>query len=118
MTNLLTFSQPKYRREHEQKQKAQEELPANYALVAVRRSTVYIKRRVDVARADKAVAEEYKFEARSLADLCEENAKIATSKSRYDHARMFKVLQSLFPRSEKGEISSFGALAHQLIMRM
>ena len=118
MTNLLTFSQPKYRRASEPKQKALNEIPGNYSLIPMRRSTVYIKRRVDDARADKAVAEQYKFEARSLAHLCEENAQIATSKSRYDHARMFRVLQSLFPRSEKGEIGSFGALANQIVMRL
>ncbi|KAF7977533.1 hypothetical protein HWV62_3304 [Athelia sp. TMB] len=118
MTNLLTFSQPKYRRASEPKQKALNEIPGNYSLIPMRRSTVYIKRRIDEARADKAVAEQYKFEAQSLAHLCEENAQIATSKSRYDHARMFRVLQSLFPRSEKGEIGSFGTLANQIVMRL
>lgn len=118
MTNLLTFSQHKFRRDSEPKQKPLDEIPANYSLIPMRRSTVYIMRHVDVARADKSVAAEYLFEGQSLSHVCDENAKIATSQSRYDHARVFRVLQSLFPHSEKSNLASFGSLAHQIVTRL
>jgi hypothetical protein len=117
MTNLLTFSHQKYRGESESK-------PLDgiqYSLIPNRRNTVYI-RRVDVARADKKVAREYVFESKSLSALCEQNARIASANMRYDHARVFMVLQSLFPSSEKGDTATsstgFGVLAHQIVTRL
>lgn len=104
MTNLLTVSQT-----------------SDYSYIPNRRNTVYL-RRVDVARADKTVAKEYVFESKSLAALCEENVRIASANMRYDHARVFMVLRSLFPNSGKGDIvtlsNGFGLLAHQIINRL
>lgn len=119
MTNLLTFSQQKYRRESEPK--PLDGIPGKYSLVPNRRNTVYI-RSVDVAKADKRVAREYVFESKSLSTLCKENAQIASANMRYDHARIFMVLQSLFPSSGKGDTatmsSGFGLLAHQIVTRL
>lgn len=125
MTNLLTFSQQKYRRESESKPLG--EIPASYSLIPPRRNTVYIMRGVDVARADKKVAREYVFESETLSTLCGENARIANANRRYDHARIFMMLQSLFPSSAKGDAidaslsaasSGFGLLAHQIVTRL
>jgi len=83
---------------------------------------VYIMRDVDVARTDKKVAGEYVFESESLSGLCDKNARIASAHLRYDHARVFRMLQSLFPTSDKviplNIPSGFGSLAHEIVTRL
>ena len=122
MTNLLTFSQQKFRKESDSK--PLDEIPASYSLIPMRRSTVYIMREVDIAMADKTVAQQYIFEANSLSELCDKNARIASAHLRFDHARIFRVLQSLFPISVKVGATSlnvpyqFSSLAHEIVIRL
>lgn len=124
MTNLLTFSHHhhyKHRRESESKPKPVNETPADYQLMNLRRSVVSIKREVDIARSDRTVAREYVFEAHTLSMLCEENAKVAGLSMRYDHARIFRTLQTLFPSDAEGDVkkrSGFSPLAHQILMQL
>jgi hypothetical protein len=121
MTNLLTFSQHKFRRESDSKH---DEIPASYSLIPVRRSTVYLVRDVDIARADRKVAEQYVFESDSLSELCDKNARIASANLRFDHARVFRVLQSLFPTLEKDSAAPsnvplrFSLLAREIMTRL
>lgn len=118
MTNLLTFSQQKFRRDSDSKLP---EIPASYSLIPVRRSTVFIARDVDIARGDKKVAEQYVFESDSLSELCDKNASIASAHLRFDHARVFRVLQSLFPPSEKDgspRSNGFSSLAREIVARL
>lgn len=126
MTNLLTFSHHhhhyhKHRRESESKPKPVNETPADYQLMNLRRSVVSIKREVDVARSDRTVARGYVFEAQTLSMLCEENAKVASLNMRYDHARIFRTLQALFPNdagSDAKNRSGFSPLAHHTLTRL
>jgi len=120
MTNLLTFTHHKLRRESDPK--PLNDIPASYSLIPMRRSTVYIMRSVDVARTDKKVAGEYVFESDNLSKLCDKNACIASAHLRYDHVRVFRVLQSLFPTSDKGDVintsNGFSPLSHEIVTRL
>lgn len=122
MTNLLTFSQQKFRRDSDSK--PLDEIPASYSLIPMRRSTVYIMQTVDAARMDKKVAGEYVFESDSISELCDKNACVASAHLRYDHARVFRVLQTLFPTSRKNDVAplnfphEFGSLAHEIVSRL
>lgn len=123
MTNLLTFSHHhhKHRRESESQPKPMNEIPADYQLMNLRRSVVSIKREVDVARSDRTVAREYVFKADTLSMLCEENAKVANLSMRYDHARIFRILQTLFPSDVEGgakKRNGFSPLARQILTRL
>jgi hypothetical protein len=77
-------------------------------------------RNVNVAKADRKVAEQYVFESNSLSELCDRNARIASAHMRFDHARVFRILQSLFPSSDKDGTTSkgFSSLAWEIITRL
>ncbi|KAH7909417.1 hypothetical protein BJ138DRAFT_232760 [Hygrophoropsis aurantiaca] len=97
MTNLLTFSHHKGRRGSVAD--SVDSMPPNYALLPTRRSTVFITRPVDVASIKRKVAAEYVFESQSLEKMCEANASIARNNGQFNHERVFKTLQTLFPSS-------------------
>jgi hypothetical protein len=99
MTNLLTFSQQKSRRDSESV-KPLNGIPSNYSLLPCR-YTVFVSRTTDLAGADKKVALEYVFESSNLSTVCEKNAAIAREHGRYDHERIFHTLRSLFPLLRK-----------------
>lgn len=101
MTNLLTFSQHKLRRDSESKPLG--EIPKSYALLPTRRSTVYITNTTNIAGGDRKVATEYIFAAESLGEVCERNAAVAREYGRYDHERAFSTLRTLFSTSERHE---------------
>jgi len=94
MTNLLTFSQQKLRRDSESL-KPLSDIPSNYSLLPSR-STVLISKTTDIAGADRKVAQEYIFDSTNLAAVCEKNAITAMGHGRYDHQRVFRILGSLF----------------------
>ncbi|TFK38773.1 hypothetical protein BDQ12DRAFT_630610 [Crucibulum laeve] len=94
MTNLLTISQHKMRRDSESKPLG--DIPKSYALLPTRRSTVFMMNTTNIAGGDRKVAVDYIFQSTSLADVCEKNAAFAREHGRYDHERAFKSLQSLF----------------------
>lgn len=94
MTNLLTVSQHKHRRESESKPAG--ETPKNYAPIPTRRSMVFLSNTTTFAGPDRKVAVDYIFESTSLAEVCERNAVLAQQHGRYDHERVFRILRSLF----------------------
>ncbi|KAH7922738.1 hypothetical protein BV22DRAFT_1094123 [Leucogyrophana mollusca] len=112
MTNLLTFSQQKARRGSGGE--SLDSLPTNYALLPTRRSTVFITIPTDVASARQKVAAEYVLESQSLVELCETNARIARENRQFNHERVFKTLQALFPSTSKS-CSPARALAYNPI---
>jgi hypothetical protein len=122
MTNLLTFSERKLRRESESK--PLDGIPASYSLVPLRRSIVFIMGNAHMATSDRNVATEYVFEYGSVADVCAKNAIIARQHGRYDHERTFKTLQTLFPNRSfingRGCPAGLNAnsLSHQTITRL
>lgn len=126
MTNLLTFSQQKIRRDSESS-KPLDDIPASYSLLPTRRSTVFIANTTHFAGADKKVAVEYIFQSDTLAAVCETNSLIAKEHGRYDHERVFRTLGSLFPTPKPGDnmdsVPSFvpsgpNSLFYQVISRL
>ncbi|KAF5339452.1 hypothetical protein D9611_009784 [Ephemerocybe angulata] len=94
MTNLLTASQHKMRRESI----ASNGGPMsknNYSLLPTRRSNVFLMDTTRFSGPDKVVAEEYDFSAVSLFELCEKNAGVARERRRFDHERVFRIVQAL-----------------------
>ena len=97
MTNLLTFPQPKLRRDSETKY-SNDGASKNFAVYPTRRSIVFWTSTNNIAGADKKVAADYVFRVYSglLADVCEANAVAARNHGRYDHERVFRTVKSLF----------------------
>ncbi|KAJ7205052.1 hypothetical protein GGX14DRAFT_551619 [Mycena pura] len=93
MTNLLTFSHdtPHHRESETSRSRLTHSAP--------RRSTVFITNTSHISGGDYKVAAGYVFEAETLALLCQKNAEVARDHGRYDHERIFKILQVLFPTS-------------------
>ena len=94
MTNLLTFSRHKPRRNSD----VQPEIPSNN--MVVRSTTVYIKFPSDISFSQRKVAAAYVFEAPTLNGLCATNARIAREHGQLGHERMFRTLESLFPMQQ------------------
>ncbi|KAJ7894421.1 hypothetical protein B0H14DRAFT_3854291 [Mycena olivaceomarginata] len=65
--------------------------------VPTQRSTVFITNTTHISGGDRKVAIGYVFEAETLAMVCQKNAEVAREHGRYDHERIFKILQALFP---------------------
>ncbi|KAF9467004.1 hypothetical protein BDZ94DRAFT_1250295 [Collybia nuda] len=119
MTNLLTFSQHKVRRDSETKPLG--DLLKSYALLAPRRSTVFIASTTNISGGDKKVALQYIFQSRNIADVCETNARVAQEYGRYDHARVFSTLRAIFPTPEQEQSGmrwTFDQLSLQLVMQL
>jgi hypothetical protein len=119
MTNLLTFSQHKVRRDSETKPLG--DILKSYALLAPRRSTVFIASTTDIAGSDKKMAVQYIFQSNSLVDVCDKNAHVAQKHGRYDHERVFSTLRTLFPTTEQEQVDSewsLDQLSLRVIMRL
>lgn len=101
MTNLLTVSQHKIRRDSLANGGSG---ARGVTTVSTRRSNVFIEDTSKIAGPDKLVAEEYIFAAKSIWEYCEKNAEVARDKGRFDHERVFKTLQSLLRAPEKTEV--------------
>ena len=114
MTNLLTFSQQKIRRDSESL-KPLGDIPSSYSLLPCR-STVFINNTADLAGADRTVAMEYVFDSSNLAAVCGKNAAIAREHGRYDHERVFRTLRSLFATVPSGTATNHG-LSSMLLPR-
>ncbi|KIJ15733.1 hypothetical protein PAXINDRAFT_162821 [Paxillus involutus ATCC 200175] len=100
MTNLLTFSQQRVQRDSglgPGENTGTNNHNSNVAMIPIRRSTVLIKVPTDISFARRKVAEAYIFQAATLAELCEVNARIAREHGQFAHQRVFRTLQSLFP---------------------
>lgn len=122
MTNLLTMPQHQQQRQ-DLDSKHPDDAPKAYPLVASRRSIVFLTTTRDFAGADQKVAVDYIFTAKSLAVVCETNAKAARSHGRYDHERIFNTLTTLFKRRDKdkkdrGSRFASDMVAAQVIKRM
>ncbi|KAK2464862.1 hypothetical protein APHAL10511_002938 [Amanita phalloides] len=98
----------------------------NYAISATR-STVFLVSTNETAGPDKRVAVGYKYSCaeEGLRGVCMKNANNARTCGRYDHERVFKMLQALFAErkagsgSEKDERSfASDTLAKRVIMGM
>jgi hypothetical protein len=104
MTNLLTFSHDSsHHRDSESSRPRGEEARAGHTSLPLRRkqmSMVYLVNTANIAGADRKVASGYIFEADTLAEVCRKNAEVAREHGRYDHERIFKILQALFPAVE------------------
>lgn len=97
MTNLLTFSRQKPRRNSD----TQPDISSSsVAGLPVRGTTVYIKIPSDINFSQRKVAAAYVFEAPTLGGLCSTNACIAREHGQFGHERMFRTLQSLFPMQQ------------------
>lgn len=118
MTNLLTFSHDtsQHHRDSESSRlRGEEGLRSNsFAYPAPRRSTVFITNTTHISGGDRKVATGYMFEAETVALVCQKNAEVAREHGRYDHERIFKVLQALFP--SHGD--SCSATANSLVVKM
>lgn len=115
MTNLLTFSQHKSAKDAETKPLG--DLLKIYALQAPRQNSVFLGTSRIIAGGDRKVAVDYIFESSSLADVCGKNAVAARNHGRYDHERVFRTLQALFPTSEQ-KSTPFSVLAIKIIMEL
>ncbi|KAJ2933260.1 hypothetical protein H1R20_g3837, partial [Candolleomyces eurysporus] len=98
MTNLLTVSQHKIRRDS-----ISSGMPKNYSLLPTRRSNVFMMDTTNVSGPDRTVAVDYVFQAASLIEVCEKNAGVARESGRFDHERVFRTVQALFQVPEKRE---------------
>lgn len=89
----------------------------DYAFVATR-STVFLVSTNETAGPDKKVAVGYVYacpeEAGLLTEVCARNANNARACGRYDHERVFKMLQTLFVEKETGFASD--AIARRVII--
>ncbi|KAI6038574.1 hypothetical protein EDC04DRAFT_1953831 [Pisolithus marmoratus] len=97
MTNLLTFSRQKSRRNSDS-----HDAPSRYVTPAMPacRSTVYIRLPDDINLFRRKVAAAYIFDAVTLPSLCATNARIACEHGQFSHERVFRTLGSLFPPHE------------------
>ncbi|KAJ7613889.1 hypothetical protein DFH06DRAFT_1014506 [Mycena polygramma] len=118
MTNLLTFSHDtsQHHRDSESSRiRGEDGMRSNsFAYPAPRRSTVFITNTTHISGGDRKVATGYVFEAETLALVCQRNAEVARDHGRYDHERIFKILQALFP----SESDSYPAAANSLVVKM
>jgi hypothetical protein len=100
MTNLLTFSHDtsQHHRDSESSRlRGEDTVPSNSFAYPTQRSTVFITNTTHISGGDRKVAIGYVFEGETLAMVCQKNAEVAREHGRYDHERIFKILQALFP---------------------
>ncbi|KAH7890370.1 hypothetical protein F5I97DRAFT_1798915 [Phlebopus sp. FC_14] len=118
MTNLLTFSQQRTRRNSgpEVKDNGPSGNLAVIPAIPTRRSTVLIRVPAESSVAGRRVAVEYIFESDTLSKMCETNALIARQHGQFSHERAFKTLGTLFPT---GQVDSphgdFSIITRQVI---
>ncbi|KAI6121184.1 hypothetical protein F5141DRAFT_1257710 [Pisolithus sp. B1] len=102
MTNLLTFSAQKSRRNSDSHLANDAPSHSTAPVKPACRSTVYIRLPDDVNLFRRKVASEYIFDAATLPSLCATNALIAREHGQFSHERVFRTLESLFPPREAG----------------
>jgi hypothetical protein len=126
MTNLLTVSRHKVRRDSDSRPLG--EMSKNYSRFP-RRSIVFMNDTTNIAGGDRKVALDYEFQGDSLSAVCETNAIAAREHRRYDHERVFRTLRTLFrapgddgdeDRSSIEDLNSFASetLARGVITRL
>ncbi|KDQ52927.1 hypothetical protein JAAARDRAFT_61692 [Jaapia argillacea MUCL 33604] len=89
MTNLLTAAQQKH-------------VPESFSLLSVRLSTVYLRDTSHAGGPDRTAAERYGFLGESPSKICQKNADLANQMGRYDHERIFKLLETLLHGGRAG----------------
>ncbi|KAF8838303.1 hypothetical protein BDN67DRAFT_933972 [Paxillus ammoniavirescens] len=120
MTNLLTFSQQRVQRDSglgPGENTGTSNHNSNVAMVPIRRSTVLIKVPTDISFARRKVAQAYIFQAATLAELCDINARIAREHGQFAHQRVFMTLQSLFPAHVTTQ-NVFGVVGRQIVDKL
>lgn len=100
MTNLLTFSAQKSRRNSDGHPANDGPSHCTAPAKPACRTTVYIRLPDDVNLFRRKVASEYIFDAATLPSLCATNARIAREHGQFSHERVFRTLESLFPPRE------------------
>ncbi|KAI0316197.1 hypothetical protein OF83DRAFT_1196593 [Amylostereum chailletii] len=101
MTNLLMFSRHKQRRPSETSRAALDEIPASYALLPTRTSTVFLKDESYAVNAGREMADEHVLGLDPV-EMCEKNAAVAAKYGRGDHKRFFETMGMLFTKSKAG----------------
>ncbi|KAG5653422.1 hypothetical protein H0H81_000533 [Sphagnurus paluster] len=132
MTNLLTLQpKPKSAQVPDDEGRPLPDILKSYALLsAPRRSTVFIENTTNIAGADRKVAKDYVFgepegmgqapgnrDGGGLKEVCARNAKAARLHGRYDHERVFSLLEALLPASSK-RVPTFDSLALKVMLGM
>lgn len=117
MTNLLTFSQLRARRDMAFETMDSSVNDQGSTMIPTRRSTVFIKVSTDISLVRRNVAAAYVFQAGTLEELCRFNANIAREHGQFAHERMFRTLQSLFPAHAATQ-DFFGAVARRIINQL
>lgn len=121
MTNLLTVSRYKLRRDSDSRPRG--EMSKNHPRFPTRRSIVFMNDTTNIAGGDRKVALDYEFQGDSLSAVCETNAVVAREHRRYDHERVFRTLKTLFRAHDDDgdeDLNSFASetLARGVITRM
>jgi len=126
MTNLLTVSRHKVRRDSDSRSRG--EMSKNHPRFTARRSIVFMNDTTNIAGGDRKVALDYEFQGDCLGAVCETNAIAAREHGRYDHERVFRTLRTLFRALDDGDedcssaedLNSFASetLARGVITRM
>ena len=94
MSNIFTFSHQKVRRVSEQSRPPLDDTPSSYSLLPTRRSTVFVKDASAFIGIDVIAAREYIFPSDDCIATCKKNSEIARKRGRYDHERVFSILQA------------------------
>jgi hypothetical protein len=117
MTNLFTHSRPKFGTDLDLKHVDD---ATTHPSIAHRRSVVYILSNPDYAIADRMPATEYVFKSDTPANVCGQNAAVARRYGRFDHERVFRILQAVFAGYEKSPITMFSntSLIRMLTLRL
>ena len=124
MANVLAYSrQAKTRRDSEGSHHPMSATGSvnggdGYSFVATR-STVFLVSTNETAGPDKKVAVGYVYECpeEGLSEVCARNARNARACGRYDHERVFKMLQTLFGERKDNKLGfACDALAKRVVM--
>lgn len=122
MSNLFSFSHPKARRVSDQSRPSLDEAPNNYALLPMRRSTVFIKDASSYIGLDIGAAQEYVFPGAEPVEAFKRNVEIARFRGRLDHERVFNMLQIFMLEHDKPDSAVLGpplySLCNPLIVSM
>jgi hypothetical protein len=95
ITNMLTFTG--HANSEDNDCSRSHETPKDQSAFSTVQSIVYIFNTASTNGPDLSVAKKYTFESTSLRSFCQENALSARQVGRYDHQRIFQVVQTLFP---------------------
>jgi hypothetical protein len=123
MTNLFTYSRPTEVPDLDAKHVNVNETTGARQPIVLRRSVVHIMSTVDSATPDRRVAAEYVFVSGTVEDTCEQNAIVAHRYGRFDHERIFRMMQAVASpwdgsRDRSCPRATKMLLAHTLAMRL